>query len=53
MAIAAHGQLIDNENIYDAKTVLASTVLGFDFGEQRIGVAVGEDVYKRQLLPRG
>ncbi|MGB2832733.1 MAG: Holliday junction resolvase RuvX [Methylotenera sp.] len=44
MAIAAHGQLIDNENIYDAKTVLASTVLGFDFGEQRIGVAVGEHV---------
>ncbi len=39
---ATHGQLIDNENIYDAKTVLASTVLCFDFGEQRIGVAVGE-----------
>lgn len=39
-----HGQLIDNEYIYDAKTVLASTVLCFDFGEQRIGVAVGEHV---------
>ena len=37
-----HGQLIDNENVYDAKIVLASTVLCFDFGEQRIGVAVGE-----------
>lgn len=39
---AVHGQLIDNEHVYDAKTVLASTVLCFDFGEQRIGVAVGE-----------
>jgi putative Holliday junction resolvase len=42
MAVATHGQLIDNENVYDAKAVLASTVLCFDFGEQRIGVAVGE-----------
>ncbi len=42
--ITGHGQLIDNEHIYDAKTVLASTVLSFDFGEQRIGVAVGEHV---------
>lgn len=42
MAIATHGQLIDNENVYDAKVVLASTALCFDFGEQRIGVAVGE-----------
>lgn len=39
-----HGQLIDNENVYDAKTVLTSTVLCFDFGEQRIGIAVGEHV---------
>jgi putative Holliday junction resolvase len=39
-----HGQLIDNEDVYDAKTVLTSTVLCFDFGEQRIGVAVGEHV---------
>ena len=37
-----HGQLIDNENVYDAKIVLASTALCFDFGEQRIGIAVGE-----------
>ncbi len=42
MAVATHGQLIDNENIYDAKIVLVSTVLCFDFGEQRIGIAVGE-----------
>lgn len=42
MAVAAHGQLIDNEHVYDTKTVLTSTVLCFDFGEQRIGVAVGE-----------
>jgi len=39
---AGHGQLIDNENVYDTKIVLASTVLCFDFGEQRIGIAVGE-----------
>lgn len=38
----AHGLLIDNEHVYDAKIVLSSTVLCFDFGEQRIGVAVGE-----------
>lgn len=44
MSITAHGQLIDNESVYDAKTVLASTVLCFDFGERRIGVAVGEHV---------
>ena len=42
MGITVHGQLIDNESVYEAKTVLASTVLCFDFGEQRIGVAVGE-----------
>ncbi|MDI1297677.1 Holliday junction resolvase RuvX [Methylotenera sp.] len=42
MSITAHGQLIDNENVYDEKIVLTSTVLCFDFGEQRIGVAVGE-----------
>ncbi len=34
--------LIDNEHVYDAKVVLASTAMCFDFGEQRIGVAVGE-----------
>jgi putative Holliday junction resolvase len=38
----AHGQLIDNENVYDEKLILTSTVLCFDFGEQRVGVAVGE-----------
>lgn len=42
--VTGHGQLIDNEHVYDAKVVLASTVLCFDFGEQRIGVAVGEHV---------
>lgn len=38
----AHGQLIDNENVYQADTVLAGTAMCFDFGEQRIGVAIGE-----------
>ena len=42
MTTTMHGQLIDNEKVYDASTVLAGTVLCFDFGEQRIGVAVGE-----------
>lgn len=41
---ATHGQLIDNESIYDANVVLASTAMCFDFGERRIGVAVGEHV---------
>ncbi len=34
--------LIDNENVYDKDKVQAGTVLAFDFGERRIGVAVGE-----------
>jgi putative Holliday junction resolvase len=42
MTATTHGQLIDNESIYDAATVLTSTVMCFDFGEQRIGVAIGE-----------
>lgn len=42
MQAAQHAQLIDNENVYSAETVLAGTVLSFDFGEKRIGVAVGE-----------
>lgn len=37
-----HLQLIDNEKVYIAESVLKGTVLAFDFGEQRIGVAVGE-----------
>ncbi|MGB4811519.1 MAG: Holliday junction resolvase RuvX [Methylophilaceae bacterium] len=41
-ACTLHGQLIDNEQIYDANAVVRGTVLCFDFGEQRIGVAVGE-----------
>ena len=39
---SAHGQLIDNEHVYQAAIVLKSTVICFDFGEQRIGVAIGE-----------
>ena len=46
MTLTAHGQLIDNENVYDAKIVLTNTVLCFDFGEQRIGVAVGEHLLR-------
>ena len=34
--------LIDNENVYDKAQVQAGTVLAFDFGERRIGIAVGE-----------
>lgn len=42
MSDALQGQLIDNERVYDSRTILNSTVLCFDFGEQRIGIAVGE-----------
>jgi len=35
-------QLIDNEKVYDKTKVQSGTVLAFDFGERRIGVAVGE-----------
>lgn len=34
--------LIDNENVYNKDKVQAGTVLAFDFGERRIGIAVGE-----------
>jgi putative holliday junction resolvase len=39
-------QLIDNEEVYHAEKVLQGTVLAFDFGERRIGVAVGEHLIK-------
>lgn len=39
-------QLIDNEKVYQAEKVLQGTVLAFDFGERRIGVAVGEHLIK-------
>lgn len=35
-------QLIDNEKVYDKTKVESGTVLAFDFGERRIGIAVGE-----------
>lgn len=35
-------QLIDNEKVYNREHVQSGTVLAFDFGEKRIGVAVGE-----------
>ena len=35
-------QLIDNENVYIKDKVQSGTVLAFDFGERRIGIAVGE-----------
>lgn len=42
MIATAVEYMIDNEQVYDANIVLASTALCFDFGEQRIGVAIGE-----------
>lgn len=42
MSTTAHTQIIDNENVYDKTQVQSSTVLAFDFGERRIGIAVGE-----------
>lgn len=38
--------IIDNERVYDANKVKQGTVLAFDFGEQRIGIAVGEHLIK-------
>ena len=35
-------QIIDNEKVYDKAHVQSGTVLAFDFGEKRIGIAVGE-----------
>ncbi len=42
MSGASNLQLIDNEKVYDKTKVQSGTVLAFDFGERRIGVAVGE-----------
>lgn len=42
MPITSTAHLIDNENIYDKAVVQRGTVLAFDFGERRIGIAVGE-----------
>jgi putative Holliday junction resolvase len=42
MSSASHLQLIDNEKVYDKAKVESGTVLAFDFGERRIGIAVGE-----------
>lgn len=42
MSDHTHRQLIDNENVYEKSITQAGTVLAFDFGERRIGVAVGE-----------
>lgn len=42
MSSASHLQLIDNEKVYDKTKVQSGTVLAFDFGERRIGIAVGE-----------
>jgi putative Holliday junction resolvase len=38
--------IIDNERVFDANKVQQGTVLAFDFGEQRIGIAVGEHLIK-------
>jgi len=35
-------QMIDNEKVYNQAHVQSGTVLAFDFGEKRIGIAVGE-----------
>ena len=42
MSSASHMQLIDNEKVYDKNKIQSGTVLAFDFGERRIGIAVGE-----------
>ncbi len=42
MSTTNHMHLIDNEKIYNKTYIQAGTVLAFDFGERRIGIAVGE-----------
>ncbi len=42
MPTTGHMQLIDNEKVYEKPSAQSGTVLAFDFGERRIGIAVGE-----------
>ncbi len=42
MPTTGHMQLIDNEKVYEKTSAQSGTVLAFDFGERRIGIAVGE-----------
>ena len=42
MSSTSHLQIIDNENVYEKIKVQSGTVLAFDFGERRIGIAIGE-----------
>jgi putative holliday junction resolvase len=37
-----HNAIIDNEGVYNEVLVKQSTVMAFDFGERRLGIAVGE-----------
>ncbi|MBM3351349.1 MAG: Holliday junction resolvase RuvX [Betaproteobacteria bacterium] len=39
-------QLIDNENVFQKTGARSGTVIAFDFGERRIGVAVGEHLLR-------
>jgi putative Holliday junction resolvase len=41
-----HLEIIDNEQVYEEGVVRNHTVMAFDFGEQRIGIAVGEHLIK-------
>lgn len=42
MAEIVHELLIDNESVFNAEVSQKGTVMAFDFGEQRIGIAIGE-----------
>lgn len=44
--MAIPSEIIDNERVYNAEKVQQGTALAFDFGEQRIGIAVGEHLIK-------
>ncbi len=37
-----HNAIIDNERVYNETNVKQSTVMAFDFGERRLGIAIGE-----------
>lgn len=39
--------LIDNEQVFDADKAQQGSIMAFDFGEQRIGVATGEPITKQ------
>lgn len=42
-----HSELIDNEQVYEQEKARAGTVLAFDFGERRLGIATGSHLIQK------